>query len=216
MKIRTSEHLVDFLSAELAWRKKELAILISLVRKNQHNPGKSQALIRSGVAVLYAHWEGFVKAAGTSYLHYVARQSLQYKDLTLPFRALAVKKKFTVAFFSQPIKAEGLLDAIDFLLNRQEETCRFAWEKVIDTRANLNSKVLKEIVVTLGLDYSLYETKEKLINNSLLYYRNRIAHGKGLYPSYDQFEELYREVLGLIELFRNDVENAAVTGAFRL
>lgn len=65
MALRTAEQLSDKLSEELVWRKKELSEVKSLI-ETKFPPYKHNALIRSGICLLYAHWEGFVKLAANS------------------------------------------------------------------------------------------------------------------------------------------------------
>lgn len=216
MKIRSVNDLNNILSAELAWRKFELSVLNGQINKYEKTPTISQALLRSGVAILYAHWEGFIKASATAYLEYISNQSLCYGDLTIPYRVIGIKKRLNIVFFTDPNKAEGLVEVVDILVNKQGEKCQFESEKVIDTKSNLNSKVFKEIVCMLGFDYHFYETKEKLIDNSLLSFRNSIAHGKELYPNYEQFKELYKEILSLMDQFKTDLENATVLKSFMM
>ncbi|MGB3758923.1 MAG: MAE_28990/MAE_18760 family HEPN-like nuclease [Rivularia sp. (in: cyanobacteria)] len=92
MKLRTAEQLSDKLSDELAWRKKELSEVKSLV-ETKFSLSKHDALIRSGICLLYAHWEGFVKLAANSYLEYVRMQKLCYKDLSSNFLAFSNERK---------------------------------------------------------------------------------------------------------------------------
>jgi hypothetical protein len=216
-KIRTREQFVDFITADIAGRKKELAVLFSTIRNIAPNSVKSQAMIRSGVTVLYAHWEGFIKLGSTAYLEFISRQDISYKDLKICFRAVAVRENLSlVASSTSKLKVDLLIDTTDFLLNRQHEKCFLNWDKLINTRSNLSSAVLKEILLILGLDYSFYVTKEKLIDNVFLHYRNNIAHGKGMCPSLVELEDLYREILGMIEFFRNQIENAVIMEAYKL
>ena len=72
MKIRTARQLRVALSAELIWRKKELATIRSLIRSKKWTTDQRNAIIRSAITVLYAHWEGFVKAAASAYLEFVS------------------------------------------------------------------------------------------------------------------------------------------------
>jgi hypothetical protein len=213
MKIRTQEQLADRLSRDLAWRKKELSILFSLVRKNRNNHPTLELMLRSGATILYAHWEGFVRASATAYLQYVASRRLRYRDLVIPLRAVALEQKFNIS--SQSVHGERLIEIADFILNHQDRKCHISWKKAVHTHSNLKSTVFKGIVLRLGLDYSLYETKEKLIDRVLLHYRNNIAHGKGLYPAYEEYEQMHWEVISLMELYRNQIENAAFTEAYK-
>ena len=69
-----------------------------------------------------------------------------------------------------------------------------------------------EIMETIGLDYSKYESNFKLIDEVLLKMRNEIAHGEKVeYIDLDQdrFDEIYGKVVGMINLFSIQVSNAA-------
>ena len=63
MSIRTAEQLSDKLATDLAWRKKELSEMKSLIEAKNVSDQRHKALVRGGVCILYSHWEGFVKLA---------------------------------------------------------------------------------------------------------------------------------------------------------
>ena len=95
------------------------------------------------------------------------------------------------------------------------ETARIDWDTAIDTRANLNSDAFREILVSIGLEEARYSTKGALIDQRLLRNRNVISHGGYLSIQLEDYNELHTEVVQMVEWFRNDVENAAVTAAYR-
>jgi hypothetical protein len=66
MKIRTLEHLNQRLTDDLIWRKREMSDLKSLVKNRSFHYSQHIAVLRSGVTLLYAHWEGYIKTAATS------------------------------------------------------------------------------------------------------------------------------------------------------
>jgi MAE_28990/MAE_18760-like HEPN len=210
-KIRTVSQLSDQLSEELAWRKKELIYIKTLIEKNRYRTVQS-TLLRSGTAILYAHWEGFVKNAATSYVEFVARQNLKYSELAPNFLALAVKKQLNEAQGSY--RAVIFTKVVDFLITGLESKCLIQWDDAIKTQSNLNSEVLKDIICILGLDYSLYETKEKIIDETLLRSRNEIAHGQYLLIEFNQYIELHHEIISLMDLFRDQIENAAIAKTY--
>jgi hypothetical protein len=210
-KIRTVSQLSDQLSEEIAWRKKELIYIKTLIEKNRYQTVQS-TLLRSGTAILYAHWEGFVKNAATSYVEFVARQNLKYSELAPNFLALAVKRQLNEAQSSH--RAVIFTKVVDFLITGLESKCLIQWDDAIKTQSNLNSEVLRDIVCILGLDYSLYETKEKIIDETLLRSRNEIAHGQYLLIEFDQYMELHHEIISLMDLFRDQIENAAISKTY--
>ena len=61
MKLRSADQLLTLLDNEMAWRLKEMHELRSAVKAAKGT--NIDTHIRAGVAMLYAHWEGFVKAA---------------------------------------------------------------------------------------------------------------------------------------------------------
>ena len=66
------------------------------------------------------------------------------------------------------------------------------------------------------MDYSPYEIKEKIIDETLLRSRNEIAHGQYLLIQFDQYIELHHEIISLMDLFKDQIENTAILGAYRL
>jgi hypothetical protein len=208
MKIRTSEDLVDVISEDFSWRKQELSLILHIIYSSKGKDTQLRSLIRCGITVLYAHWEGFIKLVSTSYLEFISRQGLLYKDLAIPF--IAIGTKSIIPSILDTNKATIYVKAVEFILNCKTDKCEIPWDKTINTRSNLNSSVLKEIITLLNLDYLPFQTKEILIDHRLLYYRNNIAHGKGLYPNIDDFDDLYHQIIALMEEFRTQTENAAI------
>lgn len=206
-KINTLEDLEDALSSAIIWRKKELATIKSYVNSGQKISGpKLDCLIRSGISMLYAHWEGFVKESGTFYLDFVGGKKLKYEDLAPNFVAFAMKRKLNdVAQSNNPIIHNGV---VEFFLFGLGQRCRFSSDS-INTESNLSSIVLKKIVHMLGLDYTDFQSKEKLIDEKLLKKRNHIAHGKYLTVDRDEFLEIFDEVIGLMNLLKDKISNSA-------
>lgn len=208
MKIRTLEQLSDKLASELAWRKKELSALKALIDLKSFSRGKQNALLRSGITMLYAHWEGFIKVAANSYLEFVAMQNLPYNKLSNNFVALAMKDKLDQA--SQTNKATIYSEVADFFLNKLTERSIIKYENRIAT-SNLSSSVFKEIVCLLGLDYDFFESKEVLIDERLIKKRNMIAHGNYLDIDEQQYDELHSQIVAIMDIFRNKIDNCAST-----
>jgi hypothetical protein len=203
--------LSDVLDSEFAWRRKEL----TTVRNSLYaaaSPAKPTH-IRAGVALLYAHWEGFIKACAEAYLSFIALQRLQYNQLNPNLLALCFHGQLVSLYETHGLTAHT--DFAAFVLSGLNSRARVPQHGAVETRANLNSKRLRRIVDILGLDFSPYELKRNMIDAQLLNWRNTIAHGQYLCPSEEDFETLYQQVGDLIRDFKDQVANAAATGDYR-
>jgi MAE_28990/MAE_18760-like HEPN len=211
MKIRTREMLSDYLASDLAWRKKELTDIRQLVQLAA-NASRRRVLARCGVALLYAHFEGFTRQAGRAYLEYVAAQRLPNDRLARNFLAVMLCDLMSPVAVSR--KPSSYSRAVELFLDEGASRAWIPYKTAVDTESNLSSKVLREIVFTLGLDYAAYETKEKLIDSRLLARRNHIAHGESIDIDDADYDELHGSVIGILNCMRNQIDNAAAQRAF--
>ena len=116
-KIRNVGQLQDALDNEMGWRIKEISELKLSVRGAS---SLSQGtLIRAGLALLYAHWEGFIKNSSLNYLEFVNNQGCRYGDLKTCFIVLGVKS-YTVRL-GESKKSKSNIDAVDFLLSELDK-----------------------------------------------------------------------------------------------
>ena len=211
MNVRTAEQLIDMLSADLVWRKKELSEVKSLVESKSVSEQRHNALVRSGVCILYSHWEGFIKLAANSYLEHIRLKRLTYKELSGNFLALAMKEKLKEA--KETNKPSLYIPICEFFLSELDQRCLLP-KNAISTASNLSSDILKEITSVLGIDFSPYSTKSVLIDTKLLKSRNEIAHGNYLMIDREEYIELHAEVIEMLNIFRNQIENAAIEKKF--
>ncbi|MEG5048952.1 MULTISPECIES: MAE_28990/MAE_18760 family HEPN-like nuclease [unclassified Microcoleus] len=212
MSIRTAEQLSDKLATDLAWRKKELSEMKSLIEAKNVSDQRHKVLVRSGVCILYSHWEGFVKLAANSYLEYVISKKLTYQELSSNFLALAMKEKLKEA--KETHKPSLYIPVCEFFLSELNQRCILP-KDVISTASNLSSEILKEITYILGIDFSIYSPQSPLIDTKLLKTRNEIAHGEDSVFDRDEYLELHRDIIGMLDIFRNQIENAAIQKKFR-
>lgn len=208
MKIRTFDELSDSLTSELAWRKKELSDLKYFIEQNKSFLFRTQVLSRCGISILYAHWEGFVKLCGSNFLEYVAMQ--RHKNNKLKKNLLTLSMRNSVNLSENTKKSSEYEKITNFFLNKMDSRSSIPFKTAINTESNLSSKVFKEIVWCLGIDYSLFETKEKFIDSRLLGRRNHIAHGQKLNVNLNEYDEMRETLIEMMTNFKTQLENCAI------
>jgi hypothetical protein len=210
MKLRTTNLLLTHLDDEMAWRVKEMAALRSAVRTAAGTD--RETYIRAGVAMLYAHWEGFVKGAANAYVAYLAHRADRNRDLKPCFVALGMKGALEKAGDSSKSAASVL--AVSNLLAELDNPVKLPKSDALSAQSNLSSAVFVNITGWIGIDPTMYSTRFNLIDETLLQTRNGIAHGQYLAIDKGRFESLADDVLELLRWFKTDIENAAVTKAY--
>jgi hypothetical protein len=203
-KIRTIFQLQEILDKEFSWRLKEIADLKIVVKSSKQMT--SDTAVRAAIPLLYGHWEGFVKNSATHYLEFINGQSLKYSQLKSCFVVFGVKKRINDLISSKT--SDISISALDFLRHEMDEKARLQIESAIRTDFNLSSKVFVNILKSIGIDESKYETRFNLIDESLLKRRNFIAHGEYLDVDINGFRGLADEILMLLRWFKTDIENS--------
>lgn len=211
--IRSRFDLQQEMSSEFAWRKKELHKSKSFVVSNENTHYKEMA-IRAATALLYAHWERFIRSIGNFYLEFVSRQQLKHEELKANFLAIVVRKQLRDN--GGLLKMDKCLGIVQFFRSDGPKRSNMPWDKETNTKSNLNSDVFQEIVAMLGLDYTKFATKEKLLDEKLLKNRNTIAHGQYLLVDFAEYMSMHDEIVDMMQEFYDQVDNAAFTRAFRM
>ena len=211
--IRTTAELSQLLDDDFSVRKRELTTLKNMVSKARQH--EEELFVRAAICILYSHWEGFIKNAATSYICYVVSRGLRLRDLAPNFLTLGLisgiqqleQSKF-VTIHAQITKG---------LTSEMSEKFSVDCEKIVDARSNLNSTVLDEILQYVGVEPSLYQTKNLMLDERLLGNRNRIAHGDNfpLDIELSDYIQLHETIVELLQQFRTDLENAAELGKYR-
>ncbi|EPD37779.1 MULTISPECIES: MAE_28990/MAE_18760 family HEPN-like nuclease [Delftia] len=210
MKIRSTEDLTNYLDDDLAWRRKEIIELRVMAKSAKAK--KADVHVRAGVAMLYAHWEGFIKNASNAYVVFVSARGMKTRDLQDSFIALSIKTKLSLMGDSG--KSSVAVPAITHLMSLLDKPALLPVTG-ITAEGNLKSDVFVNIAGWLGIDVARYSSRFNLIDETLLASRNRIAHGEYLSISTQRFETLAEEILELMMWFKTDLENAAALKSFQ-
>lgn len=194
----------------MGWRIKELSTFKLAAKADGAN---RKVFVRAGIALVYAHWEGFIKAASEAYLNFVDNQGHLYRDLKSCFAIFGLKGKLVLLVQSRQAKPN--IEAFDFVLGELDKPARMNLSGAIDTESNLTSKVFANIAASLDIATTGYETKFKLIDESLVRRRNRVAHGEYLDLDANDFRTLADEVLQIMRDYKTDLQNAASMATYR-
>jgi len=208
-KIRALDHFQDALDKEMSWRLELKAFSIA----SRSNSTDRRHFIRAGVALLYAHWEGFVKNSSESYLGFVSSRGLKYSELKSCFSVFGLKSKLQTLSDSRQSFAN--IDAFEFILSELDKTAKFQMGSAINTESNLTSKVFDNIARSLDIDLASYTSRFNLIDESLVRRRNMIAHGEFVDIGGREFGELQDAVLQMMREYKADLENAASTESYK-
>lgn len=163
------------LEAERDWRVAELNKIRLMLRKIQENETEEYANIylKMTIPMIYAHWEGFCVASFKILLDFVKRKNLKghevsYNILTYANRSAYDKLKGKHSFLQKVDFSKMFIDILGGTI---------AFSGKLDTKSNLNYKVLEDILEIFEMDKRLFaqhkEALDKLVN-----LRNAIAHGE--------------------------------------
>jgi hypothetical protein len=206
MQPRTIALLQDSLDEDFQWRIKELSNFRTSIPSDV---GSAQnALIRAGITLLYAHWEGFVRFATTQYYKFVGYQSLKVGELTPCLVGLLA------AGLVEELQATNRASRKSALIVLLYE--RFGREAVWPSKApiktsNLLFDVFEDACAILGIPSSDFEINRELIDKQLVARRNTIAHGNYLDVDYKTFnEELFHKITDILSKFKEKVVQSAV------
>jgi len=208
-KIVTFDNLTDKVSSELAWRKKELAVIKSKIPIEKNS--LQSAMIRASLPLLYAHWEGFIKLTMGYYLEFVANKYLKHNELKTSFITLSLQNKLgdlNTGSFDNKTKI------IQFLFDNINSKSNIPKKNIINTKSNLRYDVLKEILSILDLNDSHIDSQKELIDD-LVDQRNYIAHGEHRLIDFKTFEGFFTDTLSLMEYLKTIIENNALQEKYK-
>lgn len=192
--------IIEEIKQENEWREKDFSkikyIYYQLSDENQ------VLFLRMSIPYIYAHWEGFVIDSLKKILDHFNQLKLQHHQVKINIFVLSLQEKF------------------DYLKGKQsfEQKCQFSenflrflneqlkFDKHINTQANLNFDVLKDLCQLFGLNVDKFAQYRAKINK-LVNIRNHIAHGENSYIlSLENIEEYINLVNELILRLAEELE----------
>ena len=211
---RTSTLLYEAIEKEYAWRITELSNFKNSVLLSK---GKAQeGMLRAGIALLYAHWEGFVKKLSDLYYEFVSYQNLKIEDLNDAFVGIALRSEIELLLNSKKLVQHTSL--VKILIEEKQKEAYFSSRSPIKT-SNLKYDVFEDVCILIGIDPSLFAERyrvsfdrsiELTIDEDLVKRRNTIAHGEFLPITVEEYKSLYHTIVnGFLYNFKEIVMDAA-------
>ncbi|NTE00486.1 hypothetical protein G6M26_23345 [Agrobacterium tumefaciens] len=209
----TLNEFEDLIIEDWTWRKTEISKLI-LIAEDQ----EEDVVLKSIILLLYSHWEGYIKKSSRVYLKFICNTNSKIGELSDNFKAVALKGVTKgIMFASETLTLQNELDYIKKFHKVETHTLSHYISidltndrdaSIINTNQNLNSKVLKNIIDVLGLNYKdVYETKKMYIGEHLLANRNAIGHGNRELASVNDFSLEINKIKKLREIIFSIVES---------
>lgn len=207
MKVRTLESLIDRIDEDLAWRRAELTAFHKAAASTSGS--MRSAVLRGSVALLYAHWEGFVKEAAHLYLCYLSSKRLTLQQLRPEIAGFAMNKELRPAIESR--NPELHAQVVRSIREGGANRARIPNDREdVRTESNLSFRVLSAILASIGIDAGAYEHQRDLIDGQLVAPRNRIVHGEHETISLTEWLDLRDSILGLLREVADQIQNSAV------
>lgn len=226
--MRSPDDVFQDLEADRLQREAELRLIENIAARTDVEAERSM-LFRSLALLTYAHLEGFCKFALLAYAGTVNALALPCRDAAFPVLAASLRDVFAALRdpnSKAPEFRNGLPDDQELHMLWRERTFVEVYEvilgrtveipdRVIDTKANLNSVVLKRNLYQLGLNYPTVDLHRGAIDR-LLGVRNAIAHGDALrVPSANHIREYTSAAFEVMQFVQGGVFVALRDGAFR-
>lgn len=148
----------DKINSDLSWRKKEISNLWSFINEitNDNNEKLKDIQYRAFILLLYSHLEWFVKKWWGLYLEYISKLNKKFSDL---------QYSFYETYFSRQYKSWKKLK--DLMGSYKDIAIFYYWKQDINTRSNINTNVLINLLYQFWIDFSMLEEK----------FRDRIKEG---------------------------------------
>jgi hypothetical protein len=226
--MRSPDDIFQDLERDRLLREGEIRLLDNMAARISIDAERG-TLHRLLVLLTYAHLEGFCKFALSAYASAINASGLPCREASTAVVAASLGRAFAALRdlrSKHPAFGRKLPDDGDLHMLWRERTFVDEYEKmlsrtvdipdrIIDTKANLSSIVLKRNLYQLGLDYPLIDRHRSSLD-MLLGVRNAIAHGDILrVPSAAQVSEYTSAAFDVMKFIQNEIFTALRQETYR-
>jgi hypothetical protein len=213
MKAFDPDTFVQLATEDFTWRVKELSDLKQIIRLS----GGSYAYVarKAALALVYAHWEGYVVFVVSAYLAYISKRKRTFSKLMPSLHALALVGH--VQEWQKQRDSIGLrLKMIEVFRSMEKSQFKRVPVGAVTTGGNLNFERFADICKVLMIDPASIVSDQEYLDNEIVGIRNRVAHGDYIVISDERLEKATDFILAAMRSLRTDVENCVVQRSFML
>lgn len=226
--MRSPDDIYQDLESDRSQREAEIRLIENFAAGTEVENEKNM-LLRSIVLLMYAHLEGFCKFALQAYAGAVNAVGLSCGEAAYPILAASIADVFhalrnldgKAPEFRNPLpddkdlhmlwRERTFVESYDAILGRKVDIP----DRVIDTKANLNARVLKRNLYLLGLEHPKVDEHRAAIDG-LLGVRNAIAHGDALrVPKPEDVVKYTSAAFDVMKFVQSEIYDALRREAFR-
>jgi hypothetical protein len=221
------EAVFEAIEADRAQREYEVRLIENIIQLSK-GERERESLRRSLTMLTYAHLEGFCKFSLLAYKSAVNAANVACSDATTPIVAATLSSLLAAlrdVNMKDPAFKKNLPDDKDLHLLWRERTFIEGFrdvisrpvtipDRVVDTKSNLNSAVLKRNLYLLGLPHPEFDQHEATINE-LLGRRNAIAHGdSGTVPAEADLKRYVTSSFKVMQFLQSEIYEALRSEAY--
>ena len=139
--------IIDDISRDLDWREAEIASMRLLLSRRDISSKQEEVLLRASWALLYAHYEGFIKHCLTLFYEEISARSVKCEFLPVPTQIVALAKVLKQIRTMPP--AEMIHEVTNFQSRHLDSLASFP---EVDTDSNLWPETLISLLISADLD----------------------------------------------------------------
>ena len=210
-QLRTPDEFSDAITSDLTWRIREISDLRAAIRRMDSSLKAS--VLRAGVPLIYAHWEGHVIVVARAYVDFLAIRRPAYSTIKPSFRLNEFFSDLKNLTQSQ-LNYRQRIDLIIRIAESGTTQFRRVNQEVVSSLSNLNSDVLKDLCEYLSIDSQQFDDDFDFIDRILIRRRNNIAHGQYVVIDEATLLEMSDRVIKIMRTFNNLVENDVILSEY--
>jgi hypothetical protein len=196
---------------DYTWRVREISDLKQVIRLSGQSYGSVAR--KAALALVYAHWEGYVLFVASAYLSYIAMRKLKFATLMPSLQA--VRLSSNIQQWQNQRDTIGLrLNIIETIKAIEQDQFKKVPVGAVDTGGNLNFERFSDICKVLMIDPNKIVSDQEFLDSEIVGTRNKIAHGDYIVVTDERLLKASDFVLELMRIFRTDVENCVLGKRF--